>query len=166
MGPFIRSACRFALFFVLTQACWSAWTQALAQQGGGVIRGRVTDPSGALIPHAHLTLYSGLQPERTVDSGDYGEFLFSSVPAGSYSLTVEASGFEESQRDVAVKPGQELKIAVRLKIEVDRQQISVSSEGLDSSPDRNLGALILRGSDLDSKLCEILGGCDTKAKPF
>ena len=24
----------------------------------------------------------------------------------------------------------------------------------------------LRGSDLDSKLCEILGGCDTKAKPF
>ena len=24
----------------------------------------------------------------------------------------------------------------------------------------------LRGSDLDSKLCEILGGCDTKARPF
>lgn len=150
MHHFIRSACRYALFCVLTLACWSVGRLAFAQQGAGAIRGQVTDPSGALIPHAQVTLSSGLQPARTVDSTDYGEFRFTSVPAGSYSLTVEASGFEETRRDVMVKAGQELNLSVRLKIEVDRQRISVSAQGLDSSPDRNLGAVVLRGSDLDA----------------
>ncbi|MFZ0663997.1 MAG: carboxypeptidase regulatory-like domain-containing protein [Acidobacteriaceae bacterium] len=149
MCSFFRSACRVILLLALALACWPAWTSAHAQTEGS-IRGQITDPSGALVPGARLTLRLNQDTARTTLSDEHGNFLFFSVPAGSWSLTVQASGFRYQQRAISLKPGQELTLAIQLEIEVARQRISVSGEDLDSSPDRNLGAVILRGSDLDA----------------
>jgi len=147
-----QSLCRIILRLVLVLLVSSpAWTNLRAQQSPGSIRGEITDPSGALVPAARLTLRSGRLFTRTAVSDQQGEFLFSQVPAGKYALTVEAAGFRNEQRQIDLKSGQNLTLSFRLKIEVQRQQFSVSGEEeLSSSPGHNLGAVILRDSDLDA----------------
>lgn len=147
-----RSASRIYLLLALAlPACWNAWTGACAQQGGA-IRGQVTDPSAALVPGALLKLTSDNQTVLTTFSDQQGEFLFTSLPSGKYSLSVSAGSFRNEERRIDLQPGQTLNLFIRLKIEVQRQQVSVSGGGeeLNSSPDHNLGAIILSGSDLDS----------------
>jgi len=161
--PVYRITLRVALALL---ACGSVCTGAYAQQSGdispsqtsgqtsGQIRGQITDPSGALVSRAQLKLHSDAPtaptPLQTVFSSQQGDFLFRSLPAGKYSLTVQASGFRDEQRRIELKAGQQLTLFIQLKIEVQHQQVSVSDEELSSSPDRNLGAIILRGSDLDA----------------
>ncbi len=67
---------------------------ASAQTITGTIRGTVTDPSGAVVPGAHVTATNTATGVKTStvtnQSGDYNlEFL----PIGTYSVTVAASGF-------------------------------------------------------------------------
>lgn len=132
-------------------AFWPAWRASPAQAPqAATVRGQVIDPTEALVPGARLALNSAQQPPLRTTSGDFGQFVFSSVPPGDYTLTVEANGFRRFQSSVTLKAGQELTLSIRLRIQIERQQFSVNDEELDSSPEHNLGAVILRGSDLDS----------------
>lgn len=131
-------------------ACGAMPSLARAQQVDASVRGQVTDPSDALVPGAHVTLRSAAQLVLDTTSGDYGEFRFASVPAGSYTLTVVAGGFQEIQRSFTLVPGQQLTLSIRLKIQIEHQRVAVSGEELDSSPSRTLGAVVFRGSDLDA----------------
>jgi hypothetical protein len=118
------------------------------------ILGHVLDPAGALVPHAYITLLSGghvaPSPVRTTVTDSLGDFVFSSLPAGSYSIAVRARGFRNEQHQIDLKSGQQFSLLIRLSIPVQHEQVSVSSEMLSSSPDRNLGAIILRRADLNS----------------
>ncbi|MGC2163048.1 MAG: TonB-dependent receptor [Silvibacterium sp.] len=133
--------------------CCPAWMGVPAQQRDpATIHGQVFDPSEALVPGAHLTLRPDdpvAQPATTL-SDEHGSFFFSAVSAGRYSLTIEASGFSDEQRRLDLKPSQQLTLVIRLKIPVQHQEVAISGETLDSSPDHNMGAIILRGSDLDT----------------
>ena len=62
----------------------------------GTISGTVTDPSGAVIPDAHVSAVgtaTGIQLS-TVSKGD-GNYSFINVPIGEYAVTVSASGFSD-----------------------------------------------------------------------
>jgi hypothetical protein len=156
MHLFSRSAYRMTLRMALALlVCWPLWPGACAQQREAAIRGQVTDPSEALVPGASVTLRleeQTAQPVlRAAFSDDQGTFVFPSLAAGKYSLTVAANGFRDEKREINLKSDEILTLSIKLKIEVEHQQISVSGEEeLDSSPDRNLGAIILSGSDLDA----------------
>ena len=127
-------------------ACW--W--ALAQVNAGGLTGIVTDPFGALVPSAIITVASPGQTTLTATSSAQGGFRFSRIAPGKYTLTVAAPGFRTEEKEVNVGPGQTLRINIDLQIEIQREDVAVSSDILDSSPDHNLGAIILRGSDLDA----------------
>ena len=59
------------------------------------IVGTVVDPTGAAVPNAHVTLTNvSTKAVRTVTSGSTGIFRFPELPAGTYSVTVAASGFK------------------------------------------------------------------------
>src|SRR5690606_9201031 len=56
--------------------------------------GVVTDSTGGVIPGATVTLTNiNTAVERTALTGDTGGYAFSSVPVGTYRLTVEQAGF-------------------------------------------------------------------------
>ena len=155
--PFLpRSAFRMTQRMAFTLILyWPAWTGMHAQQSEaaarGQIRGQIIDPSDALVPGARLKLSADDQAPLTMLSNPEGGFVFYTLPAGKYSLTVQASGFRTEQRQIDLKPGEERTLAIKLRIDVQQQHISVSGEEeLSSNPDRNLGAIILRGSDLDA----------------
>ena len=75
----------------------------LSAQSGieAALSGTVTDPSGAVLPRAEVTLIfirSGAQ--RTTITGDEGGFLFLQLGAGDYRVTIEAPGFAASTQQV------------------------------------------------------------------
>ena len=137
------AVCLAALFFACGPFAW-------AQDNSGAVTGTITDPVGALVASAYVSLLSGGKQVSAVVSDTQGIFRFTKVDSGSYILTVESRGFRTEQQDIIVRPGQTLRLTISLKIEVQREQVAVTGEALDSSPDHNRGAVILRSSDLDA----------------
>jgi Carboxypeptidase regulatory-like domain len=93
---------RSAVFLTLTATLLFA-IPAFTQVDTGAVRGTVTDPSGALIADAKVTLISeatGLS-SSTVTAKD-GTYTFSPVKIGSYTLGVEAAGFKKGTTHVSV----------------------------------------------------------------
>jgi hypothetical protein len=56
----------------------------------GTVSGEITDPSGAVVPHASVTLIDqqkGFQFKAISDSS--GRYVFTSIPPGVYSVSAE-----------------------------------------------------------------------------
>ncbi|HVO60023.1 MAG TPA: carboxypeptidase-like regulatory domain-containing protein, partial [Terriglobales bacterium] len=69
---------------------------AYAQQATASVNGTVSDPSGALVTGAKVTLKNlGTNVARTVTTNKDGEYLFPSMPIGTYELSVEQAGFSK-----------------------------------------------------------------------
>lgn len=66
-----------------------------AQTFRGGIQGVVTDTSGAAVPAADVTVTNeGTGLTRTVQTSDAGEYAFTELPIGSYSVSASKSGFQ------------------------------------------------------------------------
>src|SRR6201987_2363465 len=79
----------FTCLFLLAQP-----QHLFGQVDAGVINGVVQDSSGAAVPNAHVTLLNtdqGITLETA--TGSAGEYVFSPVRIGHYSLTATAPGF-------------------------------------------------------------------------
>jgi hypothetical protein len=88
-------------------------------QGGnaGIVRGTVTDPSGAVIPGAtvHLTNpASGV--DRSAVTDDAGQFAFPNVTFNNYQLTVAANGFAALRKAIQIQSvvGTTLKLVMQI----------------------------------------------------
>jgi hypothetical protein len=70
-----------------------------AQVDSGVVLGTVTDQSSAIVPNAKVSLRNeNTGFTSTAVSNDRGEYEFSPVRIGSYTITVDASGFAQVSR--------------------------------------------------------------------
>ena len=94
------------LFLCLTIAAASA----LAQAGGSSseIRGRISDPNGAVVSGATVTVADASRGfSRTATTDAQGEYRFISLPPGTYQLRIEAGGFStQVKNSVQVTVGQ------------------------------------------------------------
>ncbi len=100
---------------------------AFAQSYTASLEGIVTDPTGAVIPGAKVTLTNeATNVTRTATTDALGHYFFTFLPPASYKLNVESAGFTTFERtgmilqvqqavrvDVQLKPG-----AVTTKIQV------------------------------------------------
>jgi outer membrane receptor protein involved in Fe transport len=67
----------------------------------GTVRGIVHDPQHRPIQGAHITLKAQNSDfTQSADSNSNGEFDFSSVPIGNYTVTVSSNGFQEMRQDI------------------------------------------------------------------
>src|SRR5215470_18640208 len=91
-----------AMFALLALAC-SAFTQVQ----NGQFEGTVTDPTGAAIAGAKVTVTNlGTNLSQTVASNSSGLYTARELPIGEYKLTVEASGFKtKSNSGVTLNAG-------------------------------------------------------------
>ncbi len=103
---------------------------AMAADVSGSVTGRVTDPSGAVVPRAQVALSrSGAEGAAHVLTDDNGRFSAPSLPPGIYGLSVEAPGFERFLRSgVEVRGGQTAGVEVTLALPQLRQQVVVSAK--------------------------------------
>jgi Carboxypeptidase regulatory-like domain len=129
-------------------------TQLLAlPPATGSLRGAVTDPSGARVVKATVTVQGENGKTTSVQSTADGTFVFSQLSPGIYVVTVTAPGLALAQaQSVSVEAAHATVQNLALSIAVEQQQVTVSEQGagLDTSPDDNASSIVIKGKDLDA----------------
>ena len=91
------------LFIVI--GCLFSGTSTLAQLAGkGAISGNIEDQTGVAIPNAKVTVTNtATGVSVTVPSTNAGDYTFSTLDPGGYTIVVEAQGFQtQRQKNVNV----------------------------------------------------------------
>src|SRR5258708_21634319 len=109
---------------------------ARAQVYGGSLTGVATDPSGALVPGAHVVLTDdekGFKYTATTDGE--GRYILRNLPPGRYTLSVTASGMRShSQSGITLTVGQNFQADAHLEV-----QGTVEVVGVTRSEERRVG---------------------------
>jgi uncharacterized protein YfaS (alpha-2-macroglobulin family) len=96
--------------------------------GLAAISGSVTDPTGAVIGGATVTIRSSADANRrTVKSGPDGNFGFEGLPAGHYELRIESQGFQIAECHFDLKPRDRAVIAAVLAVGSVSQTVNVAA---------------------------------------
>lgn len=117
-----------ALVLLAIALCVSAFAQSEA--GGATVSGTVSDPTGAAVPGAKITLASEQTGfTRVLETTGSGLYTFVRVPVGRYNLTVDRSGFKTVKRtDVDLAVGAVVTLDVTLTVGSTSESITVSGE--------------------------------------
>src|SRR5271156_5672754 len=104
--------------------------QSYAQDVNASLSGSVTDPAGAVIPGAKVTLIhetSGARQDFQTDSS--GEYNFRNLPPGIYDLSVTAPAFESFVRKgIELAVNQPARADVKLTVGTADQTVTVSAD--------------------------------------
>src|SRR5215467_1066308 len=95
----------------------------------GSISGTVQDPTGAVVPKAHVVLKdTKTSITRETTSTDVGTFLFSDLAVGIYEVTVTAPGFKsETLNNVSVSTSQTTDVRVSLELGATSETVLITS---------------------------------------
>jgi len=119
----------------------------LAAQFSGSVGGTVTDPSGAMVSKATVTLNnlatSVSQATQTDDSGNY---RFVSLAPGSYTITVQPPGFAKTVIPFTLQTSQNLDIPIALSLSSAATSVEVTGAPpvIDTADSRNQQTLQTR----------------------
>src|SRR5215475_2862644 len=112
----VRLACLVALF-ALTVMCVGGF--ALAQSAvTGAVSGTVTDQNNAAVPGATVTLInSGTNREETTITTSEGNFRFTNLQPGAYTVSIKVSGFSDyKQEGLIVEVGRTTNVDAALRV--------------------------------------------------
>jgi hypothetical protein len=98
-----------------------------AQVSSGSVAGQVLDPSGAGVPNATVTLVNqGTGVERSVKSGEGGDYSFPALQAGFYTIRAEHPGFRGFEvKNLEVQVAQAVRQDVQLTIGETKTKMEV-----------------------------------------
>ena len=120
----IRHLRRLGLGLALV-ACAAGSASAQGVQTG-TLRGTVTDPSGKGVAAVEVILSSpDLQERMTTATDANGRYVFTRLPAGTYTAEFRARGSELTKRQVDVPLGGETAIDVRLQLTTQEARVVV-----------------------------------------
>ena len=99
-----------------------------AQETTGGMQGTVKDPSGAVVPHAQVSIsgasMAGSKDQETDSSGFY---RFANLPPGTYTLSVAAKGFKTFKREgIVIEVGHLPITDVALEVGAESTVVEVS----------------------------------------
>jgi len=99
----------------------------LLAQDTAQITGTVTDPSGASVPSAQVTVTSVAQgTAHTVTATSSGDFLFAALPVGAYNLAVTAQGFKKYEaKGIVLNVGEKARTDVKLDVGATSETVNV-----------------------------------------
>lgn len=119
-----------------------------------MLRGRITDPSGALIPGATITITMSTGVVVTTTTADSsGAYEVRGLKPGSYIVRAEFSGFAPFQSPtLTLAAGQAKRVDIAMAIQVEQQNVVVTDETpqVNVEASGNSNAIILKGKDLDA----------------
>ncbi len=138
---------RLLIFFLAAIESCSLWAQTTSS-----LRGQVTPTlPGAPSPNATVTVSGPANTVKVATSDASGTYTIVGLPAGPYTVRAFATGFtlfEKTGLDLAA--GRPSTLDVPLSIATEKQEVTVAdTQQIAIDPDKNAGALILKGEDLD-----------------
>jgi len=119
--------------------CWTAVAAVLAvvvplaalhgqaSQPAASISGSVYDASGAVVPDVLILLKNNTDRQEAARANAAGEYTFSGIPAGSYTLEVRARGFAEFHKAIVLP-------AAQTNITLDIGQVTEAVEVVGKAP--------------------------------
>lgn len=118
----------FSIWFMLTMvnSCL-----VFAQSGtSSALSGEVTDPTGASVPRAAVTITdTSTKATRAGETDASGHFLFSQINPGTYQVTIEANGFAASQSEATpIGVGQTVSLHFSLRVQSNSQSVEVTAQ--------------------------------------
>src|SRR5882762_6590151 len=103
-----------------------------AQVTSGNVRGIVTDPNGAVVPNAKVTITKQSTTEsKTAQTTSGGEYEFNNLlPGNDYSITVEAPNFKAlTLNDVKIQLNQTTSVPAQLTLGGVGETVTVTAGG-------------------------------------
>src|SRR5437879_2868593 len=93
------------------------------------IQGNVTDPSGAAVGQAKVTLENvDTHISAATTTNAEGVYRFLSLPPRSYKISVEAAGFSTARATVTLETNQNLSVPIAVKVGVATESVTVTAE--------------------------------------
>ena len=138
---------------ILVLLLFATVSLAIGQTSTGAIRGRITDPSGAVVPQVSVMATTADGRSITVVSNSQGVYEFKGLPVGSYTVTAVAKGFATDQEEgVNVVAGQVQQLDIGLQIQAEQEHVEVHEETptVDVSPENSASTLVIKGKDLEA----------------
>src|SRR5579883_2428260 len=113
------------LIFLLVFAAAAAGQSA----GTGALTGTVTDPTGAVIANATVTITNrGTNQTRSTTTGADGSFRFALLPPGAYSVKFSATGFKVSEvPNVQINVTETPVVDQKLEVGTQSEQVTVEA---------------------------------------
>jgi len=127
---------RFArAFFKILFSILCLFTFAMAAHGQNAgnstnVGGTVTDPSGAVVPGATVTIHNPVsQYQRSTTTDASGNFSFQNVPFNPYHMTVMTAGFAPYAQDVDVRSSVPVSVMISLQLAGTSTTVTVEAGG-------------------------------------
>ncbi|HKE26619.1 MAG TPA: carboxypeptidase regulatory-like domain-containing protein [Bryobacteraceae bacterium] len=100
---------------------------ALAQGGGNAaLSGTVTDPTGAVIARANVTLtQAGTEVKRTGVTNEAGQFNIPALPPATYRVSVEAAAFKTYVQDVTLLADESGALQIQMQLGAAAETVTV-----------------------------------------
>ena len=98
-------------------------------QGTADIVGRVTDTSGAVLPAVTVTAENiATKNVRTTVTTDTGDYVFTLLPIGTYTVRIELQGFQTVNSRVELATGDRARVDARMELGTVQENLTVSGE--------------------------------------
>jgi len=112
------------LMLLLAFASSTSWAQFNSQ-----INGTITDPSGAVVPDATVTVTNiATGVSRATQTSSSGTYIISSLPDGTFDVTVSKTGFRtEVQKGLSVSVALPVTLNMTLQLGTATQEVNVTA---------------------------------------
>jgi len=122
----VRTFAMLAVALLILASGAAVWSQTVQ----GVITGTVTDPTGAVVPNAAVTITNvGTNISQSTTTGSDGSYRFSLVPPGTYTVEIKAANFSTVRiSGVVVEASQTIPLSHQLELAKAQQVIEVTEQ--------------------------------------
>jgi len=122
----LRTFAILAAALLILASGGTVWSQTVQ----GVITGTITDPTGAVVPNATVTITNvGTNASQSATTGGDGSYRFSLVPPGTYTLEIKAGNFATVRvSGIVVEASQTVPFSRQLELAKAQQVIEVTEQ--------------------------------------
>jgi hypothetical protein len=119
------------LFFALTVPL------IIVHGTGGRIEGKITDPKGAAVVGASVTISDEVNNQRfTTVTDSQGRYKVEGLAEGVYTVVISAPGFAEARKEsVKLEEGASLPIDLRLEIASVEANVTIAAAAMKANAD-------------------------------
>ena len=142
---------KFRVLLVALLAAVAGFSQDISSNA--VLRGVVTDTSGASVPQAKVTISGPDGAEKTVDADGNGAYRFLGLASGDYSVVASAPQLAlPAPARITLHAGVQV-LNLQLKVQTVVQTVTVQDDApptVSTDAANNASAVVMKGQDLES----------------
>jgi phosphotransferase system IIA component len=125
----VRLSASVVAVILLVGMCFLRPEIARSQASSATFYGNVIDPTSAAVPEANVTLVEqSTQATITKTTSASGDFAFTFVPVGVYTLKIDAKGFKSYvSTGLSLTAGQQIRQALKLELGAVTETVNVDA---------------------------------------